>query len=265
VWTSTKGSAWQRVAHDEQTFGGDGRQEMLSVTAGGPGLVVVGIDEGRGAAAVWTSADGSVWQRVAHDEGTFGGDSGQWMWSVTAGGPGLVAVGHDEGRDAAAVWTSTDGSVWQRVAHDEQTFGGGSRMASVTTGGPGMVAVGRDLGHRSAAVWTSTDGSVWQRVAHDEAAFGGDGGQWMWSVTAGGPGLVAVGDDSGREAAVVWTSTDGSVWQRVAHDEATFGGENGQLMWSVTVAGPGLVAVGGGDAVDDRGSAGSAAVWTTTS
>ena len=96
------------------------------------------------------------------------------------------------------------------MAHDEAVFGNGQVMWSVTAGGPGLVAVGydadSDFDQGAAAVWTSTDGLVWQRVAHDETVFGGDGQQAMSSVTAGGPGLVAVGRDLGREAAVVWTS-----------------------------------------------------------
>ena len=70
----------------------------------------------------------------------------------------------------------------------------------------------------------------------------------MNSVTAGGPGLVAVGsvgNDDGTDAAV-WTSVDGLIWSRVAHDEAVFGGSGRQKMHSVTAAGPGLVAVGVG-------------------
>lgn len=60
---------WQRVAQDEETFGDHSRAEMMrSVTAGGPGLVAVGRDDGRKAAAVWTSFDGMQWQRVTHDE-----------------------------------------------------------------------------------------------------------------------------------------------------------------------------------------------------
>ena len=57
-----------------------------------------------------------------------------------------------------------------------------------------------------AVVWTSPDGVIWSRVPHDEAIFGGDGLQAMSSVTAGGPGLVAVGEDeSGGDS-------DGGVW-----------------------------------------------------
>ena len=62
------------------------------------------------------------------------------------------------GRDAAAVWTSTDGITWNRVAHDEAVFGSdliAQRMNAITVGGPGLVAVGRDGGRQAAAVWTS--------------------------------------------------------------------------------------------------------------
>jgi hypothetical protein len=271
VWTSPDGWVWSRVPHDEAVFGGPRWQEMTSVTAGGPGLVAVGYDasgsDGHLVAAVWTSLDGGVWSRVPHDEAVFGGPGHQWMWSVTAGSPGLVAVGEarsDDGGSVAAVWTSVDGRVWSRVPHDEAVFGGrGSQvMWSVTAGGPGLVAVGQaqsGVGHGGAAVWTSTDGRVWSRVRHDKAVFGD---KTMRSVTAGGPGLVAVGGDwseSGGGVAAVWTSADGRGWLRVPHDEAVFGGRGNQEMWSVTVDGPGLVAVGrdwsGGDLV--------AAVWTS--
>ena len=101
----TDARQWQRIAHDETVFGGDGGQEMWSVAVGGPGLVAVGRDGGRGAAAVWTSTDGIVWRCLAHEEAVFGGAE-QVMLSVAIGGPGLVAVGIDRGRDAAAVWAS---------------------------------------------------------------------------------------------------------------------------------------------------------------
>ena len=89
-------------------FGGNNDQAMLSVVAGGPGLVAVGYDGPRGYkdAAAWTSPDGLSWARVPHDDAVFGGDDSQGMNSVAAGGPGLVAVGYDAsgGEKNAAVW-----------------------------------------------------------------------------------------------------------------------------------------------------------------
>ena len=79
------------------------------------------------------------------------------MYSVTAGGPGLVAVGTDGFH--AAVWTSPDGITWSRVPHDEAVFGGEGvpSIESVTAGGPGLVAVGSDtsITHKGAAVWVA--------------------------------------------------------------------------------------------------------------
>ena len=262
VWTSPDGITWTRV-QDEAVFAAEGWLEVLGVTVGGPGLVAVGLREflrDNLYAAVWASTDGITWTKAPDDEAFLSGEGARrLMASVTAGGPGLVAVGNETSVDLdAAVWTSPDGITWSRVPHDETVFGGeGAQvMASVTVGGPGLVAVGSDFsgGDKDAAVWTSTDGITWTRVPHDEAVLGGGGFQEMTSVTAGGPGLVAVGTESvGDSVAAVWTSTDGITWTRVPHDDTVFGGEGDQKMSSVTVGGPGLVAVG----IDET----DAAVW----
>ena len=268
VWISPDGVTWSRVAHDEEVFGGEGGQQMLGVVAGGPGLVAVGFDESGGDAdaAVWTSRDGAVWSRVPHQEAVFGGVGDQSMFGVTTGGPGLVAVGGNHlenlsfGQDGegavGAVWTSPDGVTRSRVAHDDAVFGGEANqtMWSVAAGGPGLIAVGvEESDDFDAAVWTSRDGAAWSRVPHHEAVFGGEGYQLMFGVTAGGPGVVAVGaDDSGGDAAV-WTSVDGLIWTRIHHDEAVFGSAQ---MLDVAGVGHGLVAVGQGPGLD-------AAAWTS--
>ncbi|NNF52998.1 MAG: hypothetical protein HKN03_01005 [Acidimicrobiales bacterium] len=215
-------------------------------------------------------AASSSWSRVPHHEAAaFGGEGEQGMSSVTVGGPGLVAVGWENGY--AAVWTSADGLSWSQVAHDEAVFGGrDTQMRSVSVGGPGLVAVGwedevlDEDAEPSAAVWTSVDGSTWSRVPHDEDVFGA---ALMTSVTAGGPGLVAVGmtTPGGDGNAAVWTSDDGFNWTRVPHDETVFGGVDRQVIHDVTVGGPGLVAVGndGGRGWWDNNPGNNAAVWTS--
>ena len=247
VWTSPDGVTWSRVPHDEAVLGGAGRPRMNSVAAGGPGLVAVGsagfapggLDGGvLQVAAVWTSPDGVSWSRELGDNAPFRGGE---MFGVTAGGPGLVAVGTVRG--VAAVWTSLDESTWSRVPHSTAVFGRGE-MFSVTVGGPGLVAVGQD--NDDAAVWTSPDGITWSRAPHDEAVFGGQRFQGMNSVIAAGPGLVAAGsgDSADDTDAALWASEDGITWFRVPRDEAVFGGQGWQQMLSLTAGGPGLVAVG---------------------
>ena len=261
------GLVWSRVSHDEVTLGGAGDQAMLSVAVGGPGLVAVGYDNtgDDGSAAVWTSVDGLAWSRVAHDEVVVGGIHDQVMRSVVAGGPGLVAVGSDaRGHDGSgAVWTSSDGLVWSRVAHDESVFGGADDqiMSSVVAGGPGLVAVGYDYsaGHWDGMVLNSSDGLVWSRVT-GQPELGGAGDQVMRSITVGGAGVVAVGTDGRGQggSGAVWNSPDGLVWSRVDHDEVALGGTGDQVMSSVIVGGPGFVAVG-----HDEGDASALAVWTS--
>jgi hypothetical protein len=249
-------------------------------------------------AAVWVSDSGVTWSPASHVELAAGGIGDQRMTSVTIGGPGLVAVGSDRARslsdgvavwtrEQAAVWTSVEGLTWSRVAHDESVFGGAGagHINSVTVGGPGLVAVGAqskevlpadggppepDESDLDAAVWTSVDGITWSRVAHDELVFGGSGPQEMISVTAGGPGLVAVGTDGMNDTAdgAVWTSVDGLTWSRVRDDATSLGGADAQHMASVTVGGPGLVAVGFDGVFHEYGQSspkfmGGAAVWTS--
>jgi hypothetical protein len=183
----------------------------------------VGVWDNNGGlvAAVWTSVDGITWSRVPHDEAVFGrvdyeSDLGttQSMISVTAGGPGLVAVGTG-GRGGAPVWTSVDGVTWSRAPDNGEVFDGWF-MSRVTDAGPGLVAVGGSMSGtgRGAPVWTSVDGITWSRVPNSETGI-----DTRSSVIAASSGLVAVGGD-GRNAAV-WTSVDGITWSRVTHDQAT--------------------------------------------
>lgn len=247
-------TGWVQVPQSADLFSSDDSQKMNSVVGWVGGFVAVGGDGGELGrnAAVWVSAVGLVWSRVVDPEG-LDADGWQTMNAVTTGGPGLVAVGTSAPglhKDDAAVWTSTDGLRWNRVPDDSGVFTGAGdhHMADVVAGGPGFVAVGSvgsvDTG--VAAVWTSQDGLAWTRVGHSEEVLGGDGWQFMTSVTLSDFGLVAVGGDGsgGDLVAAVWTSPDGLVWSQVVDTGGALAGSGDQVMASVTVGGPGLVAVG---------------------
>jgi len=261
---------WSRLS--DEAIVGEGRGQMLGITASELGLVAIGSayreDKNQTyptqVAAVWTSADGTTWTRVRDDPAAFGAGSDEMMYAVVTGGPGLVAVGKSY-RDvdhqgyptlAATVWTSRDGINWIRVPDDKAVLGKG-RIRGVTSGGPGFVAVG--VSDDGMPVWTSPDGTNWAPIPDDAAVLGGAN---LFDVTSGGPGLVAVGSHLEPVGDVfmvpmpaVWTSADGTTWARVAYDGNAFGDEGGRIN-AVTVGGPGLVAVGE--------SGGAAAAWTST-
>ncbi|MDJ0925771.1 MAG: hypothetical protein QNJ77_14540 [Acidimicrobiia bacterium] len=83
------------------------------------------------------------------------------------------------------------------------------------------------------------DELVWSRIATEAAVFTD---AWIGWVTVFDGELVAVGEDVSGAAA--WTSPDGLTWARVPIDEAAFGGR----LETIAEGGPGLVAVGGGQA-----------------
>ena len=215
IWASV-GGAFERVPHNEATFGGDGAQRVRALVQDGNRVIAVGtetLDSGDVDAVLWTSG-AQGWQRAAEGEGLTGpGD--QVAADVTTVGEAVVAVGWertDGGVDAVA-WQLTTREVeevpplegpvpaWQRVTGQSELGGEGEQaLAAVAGGGPGVVAVGRD--GSSGAVWASPDGAEWSRTATV-----GPGS--LLGVVAGPPGLVAVGTDGTGAAA--WLSTDAGV------------------------------------------------------
>ncbi len=240
--------AWNRVTQPA-IDGGPGSAE-ISATARGLGrLVAVGSD--RAGAAAWVSADGRTWRRSE----PIAGSRFARMLAVTAGGPGLVAVGQEVGRSGgtrSVVWTSANGSSWTRVP--DSTAFDRSAMRAVAAGGPGVIAVGLRTSPEGAAVWTSPDGVAWTRLP-DAKVFEASR---MTGIAVAGPVLSAVGYDAGD--AVVWTSETGSTWRRV-EGGAAGGSFEGARMLAVTWSGSGLIAVG--LAAGSDGSTNGAA-WTSS-
>jgi len=279
ILVSDDGFTWTRVAEDDEalTIGG---VAMYAITEGGPGLVAVGggCDDPAEScpirATVWTSVDGTAWTRTPYDIDVFGTSS--LMEEVVVAEHGIVAVGNTaEVTDEAllmrpAVWISPDGLEWARTWEGEGMARGLpaivpdagafvlSPMQAVTVGPDGtVVAVGTvvdDSGVGVAAVWTSDDGQTWERVPHDPAVFASTTGMdvVMLDVAAGESGLVAVGSErdhhgaglwwTGGERPAVWTSPDGTAWERITLDDETFG--TTRSISAVAASATGFVAAG---------------------
>jgi hypothetical protein len=179
----------------------------------------------------WWSADGIMWERteIEADHATF--------LDVASSGGRLVAVGRSD--NAAAAWTSTDGTAWTPVASTEGAFDSAhnTSITAVAAYQDGFVAVGQetlieladplesgyaDDEYSRAVVWTSPDGLTWTRI--EDPTFGGLGFTGMWDVATNGTTLVAVGRTALSETRVVpkaWYSEDGRFWQSALIDDSS--------------------------------------------
>ncbi len=205
VWTSADGLAWQRVP-DQAAFQG---AAMEAVARGSSGFVAVGVVPrtlcSLGATcgldgAIWRSADGRTWSRVA---GTTFHTS---ILGVTAGPFGYVASGGDDWCEACAesgprIWISADGKTWRledpKIATPEGP-GWGGRIVKLA--GSEIAIVSTPTSSGGGTGWSSTDGEHWRHLVFpSEAVVGGlpSGGLVAASMTA------------------VGTSPDGRTWTTV--------------------------------------------------
>jgi hypothetical protein len=232
ILTSADGVNWTRLAEDDPALN-LGAVLMYGVTEGGPGIVAVGAgceDDLEGCApypTVWTSADGSIWDRSAADPDVFG-ELGA-LADVVATEHGLVAAGgfYTTGGETAliqpTVWLSPDGIEWERVwqgeAYDFSTASVITGFHALATNADGrVVGVGAAVNSQGdfvGAIWTSTDGRTWERIDQDSEVFASDTDTYVEinDVASGPGGFVAVGNDGEIEAAV-WHSPDGLTWTR---------------------------------------------------
>lgn len=239
--------AWERVPHDEDVFGDESElgvaadQSLLAVAGAGGLVVALGIDAGADSGdrlhTTWVSRDGVRWQRSPRGVDVLGpspADGPIYGRDIAAANGVYVIVG-TAGQTGAA-WASSDGLRWQRAP-----AGLGFRADAIVAAGPGFIAAA--IGQDGSEFWASVDGVRWTRIAGpDPELF--PPGSYVTDLALGPRGVVAVGGYEGidgEDAAVVWTSPEGSVWSRVPHDQDLFGNA---LIASVAADAQGIVAVG---------------------
>jgi hypothetical protein len=257
AWSSTDGVDWQRTASADAFAGTPLRVTAAAHWSGGFEIAgYQGLSTGSADAAFWFSVDGLRWQRAPDSPGL----DGARALSLSAGGPGLVAVGTTgpaDGPGGAVVWTSADGLNWSLVPAGA-AFDGASTRTVADIPGIGLVAAGETLSGDAGAAWTSADGSTWTRAPNEPDPGGPNAQIRINALAAGGPGVVALGVVAeGQEAqygsSAVWTSADGRAWQRRPSGAEFVASEiNAVVAWH-----GGLVAVGYSGAPDDLG----ATVW----
>jgi len=247
VWTAASGEGWAHVP-DQQglelglTSPPSGPEPgMFDVATGPTGLVAIGFDYGPQSSGpgIWRSPDGRTWERVMVEFGSSPTEAySHRIVAIAAGPQGYVVVGYvvagvstpaPDITASAAAWTSPDGVIWTRAGDsadmdvgpcldtgEEPACGG---MRAVVATGSGFIAVGQSRTSADPTVpsqpvaWTSSDGSIWTR-----SDIGLDFDGHLSGVSAGGPGLVAVGtvcqpDCFGSAAGgIAATSVDGATW-----------------------------------------------------
>jgi hypothetical protein len=218
-------------------------------------------------AQTWTSPDGFTWTPV--DPLTAGLELGVMVPTLSGPEVGLQGVAHGPGgfvafgratprgtsRQVTAVWRSTDGATWQRVASGD-TFPAGTRLRTILGAGDGYLLGGVIYGRRAprAAIWWSSDGVSWRRASGGDAyeiggyidtmedpGAGGINGFTVYPAPIDGAGsalaggAVAVGQACSGPAdrsifawngvcwGDVWRSPDGRSWERGSEGAQTRG------------------------------------------
>lgn len=277
ILSSIDGVTWTRLAEDDPALN-LGTVLLYGVADGGPGIVAVGTgcdDDTEPCApypTVWTSVDGTAWDRSSADQEVFG-ERGALL-DVVASEHGLVAAGGFYTTDGGTelieptVWLSPDGVKWERVwqgdAYDYTTASAITGFQALAAGADGrVVGVGtavNDRGEFVGAIWTSTDGRTWERIDQNSEVFASntDSDVVIQDVAAGPGGFVAVGSDGGTEVAV-WHSSDGLLWTRAATADQPF--DYIGSLGSVDALGTGWVIAGPHGFSDATG--GTVTLWTS--
>jgi len=292
VWSSPNGVDWTATA----LAGADGR--ALAATSWGMRTVVVG-SVGRGSterAAVWTTSDpdagftpapdaaalvptvppATAGDPTAPDGTTVDGTAGPGIAAmdvVTAGTQGVFAAGSVSGRQA--VWYSTDGADWVRLAGAEKVIARtpGAVVTALLVTPTAVLAAGTspDGTHTHGALWSSPDGINWRRLVPAGDPFGGGGDHRIDGLTVEATGsIVAVGAVRAGPSwlPASWISPAGSVgtWSQPSEalptstqPQPTVGGSVGR---AVTTTSDGLVAVGGSSTVQRVWTSGDGRAWS---
>jgi hypothetical protein len=259
VLTSSDGTSWRTVtthAFDDSTV-----NQLLPVTAG---LLAVGSAPLSGAygagAGTWTGAfaslslnGGATWPREPISPGTLGGAAGggaaaaaaaagsavQPALTAPAGGP-LVAtaagrlgnsdyVVGEAGAEAVG-WYSPDGTAWEAPQPlDTSPQLGTERPLATCWTGNSAVVVGTvtSTGRGSQPdAWVSSDGSSWTNATFSPSPPTGSTTTVDGCLSTGN-GFIAFGGTTGNgsvEQPILWSSSDGTVWQQVSASFTGLGG-----------------------------------------
>jgi hypothetical protein len=243
---------------------------IAHVIAGSRGYLAVGSGSSpNGAppsAAVWSSADGVTWSRVASSASFADAEISR----VVETSNGIVAFGIKADRQGQCqttdpkcldhpspivLWDSPDGQTWARIPTPSAFDRGEVRDVAATPFG--IVAVG-DVNYTRAAAWISSDGLTWTSLNAISSQFGDATFEGVATLkgrvvivgrTGGNHNVPGGVNDPGRSRPAAWWSTDGVHWN--VSDVQGFT-QTGAELSSVTAGSSSLLAIGKDPVVDPQ-------------
>lgn len=253
AWSSPDGRRWEPL--DAPALGGPRRQDVLTVTAAGRGVVAGGTadadGDGQGEPVTWASGDGRTWSGPTGPLPMTDSRSGASDLAVrslsSAGGSSLVASGGADWRPR--LWRSADGGrSWSELPNPVhgKLFQDGVTLRAAASRGDLTLAIGAEPSVLMLA------GARWEDVTSDEFPSGG-AQPFATTVTAtddltlaaGGRFTTGHGEKRDAVAGQLWVE-DGDRWRAVGSKNLA----SGQVLDTTAFAG-GYVAVG----VEDFGLA----------
>ena len=210
VFTSTDGTTWQPAAPVADDLAG---VTAVDAAAGPAGYVIVGTPAAPGGASVanvWWSPDLASWTRARDVNDVSGSNQ---VLAVAAGAHGFVSAGSHDGQPA--VWTSANGRSWAAIVLPLPACASGGMLQQVAINGNHVAALGQEttaIGSVPLAEVSADGGANWTR-----GPFSAPGAALAFTALtadAGGFAAAAQFGSPGQRRAAIWTSANGSTWQR---------------------------------------------------
>ena len=235
MWRSTDGSAWEQVDLVRPADSGDPRASITHVVDGPKGYLssTTWANDSGLVDELWFSTDGITWELVRRFQA---GDDG-WTTSLhdyEAGAEGFVLTGmryeveSDDRTYVPVVQASSDGRTWFDA--EPGTLPDGPDLLVAPIGGD-WIMTATNSGDGTDTAWFSANGLAWERrgeidVPLPASAPAEDSVPLVGTLLPAGDrvfvsGAVQICCHTPWWAAGIWSSFDGSQWERLGFPEDT--------------------------------------------
>jgi hypothetical protein len=215
LWVSANGEKWKVV---ELPNGATFPSELSGIGVVGDRFLGVKHD------GTVLQGAGTKWKSIKKPFAAGANGDTKGIEAVTSTPTGIAMTGRDVFESGGmngvpAVWTTTDGKDWNRIAlppNETPRAGIPTKIAALPGGGLAVASGGTGL-------WVAPDGLTWEAVALPFV----DDSTVIWSLTGTDTGLLLVtsqlaDDKRSYVSSAIWSSVDGFEWQSALAVDSTF-------------------------------------------